>query len=49
MDFRKVEGKVNPADMMTKYFGPATLVELCDIIRTTWKTGRAKSSLELKS
>ena len=49
VDFRKVEGEVNPADMMTKYVGPAIKVELCDIIGTAWKTGRAESSLELKS
>ena len=48
VEFKKVEGKINPADMMTKYVGPGTLVELCNIIGTSWKTGRADSSLELK-
>ena len=49
VDFRKVEGKINPADMMTKYIGPATLITLCDIIETEWRTGRAETSLELKN
>ena len=49
VDFRKVEGKINPADMMTKYIGPATLIALCDIVGTEWGTGRARKGLELKS
>ena len=48
VEFRKVGGKVNPADMMTKYVGPGTVVELCGIIGASWEAGRAESSLEVK-
>ena len=49
IDFNKVEGKINPADVMTKYVGPATLLDLCDLIGTTWIEGRARTSLAVKS
>ena len=49
IDFREVEGKINPADMMTKHVGPATLSDLCDLIGTAWTIGRTKTSLEVKS
>ena len=47
VELKKVEGKINPADMMTKYVGPGTLVELCSIIGTSWKSGRVDTSLKL--
>ena len=49
IDYGKVEGKRNPADMMTKYVGPSTLLDLCDLISTEWVAGRASASLEVKS
>ena len=49
LDFMKVEGKQNPADMMTKHIGPATLDELSQLIGYTWPDGRARSSLAVKS
>ena len=49
VDYKKVEGKSNPADIMTKYVGPATLQDLCGLLGAVWLEGRAKSSLEVKS
>ena len=49
IDFNKVEGKGNPADMMTKYIGPATLVELSKLLGYSWIEGRAKTSLAVKT
>ena len=48
IEFKKVEGKVNPADLMTKHVGPATLSDLCRILNTPWERGRAKTSLKVK-
>ena len=48
IDFNKVEGKINPADVMTKYVGPSTLADLCDLIGTSWMEGRARASLSVK-
>ena len=49
IDFNKVEGKVNPADMMTKYVSPSTLADLSDLIGTSWIQGRAKASPSVKA
>lgn len=48
IEFKKVEGKVNPADLMTKHVRPATLSDLCRILNTAWELGRAKTSLTVK-
>ena len=48
IEFKKLEGQVNPADLMAKHVGPATLSDPCRIFNTALGQGRAKASLAAK-
>ena len=49
IDFTEVEGNINQADVMSKYFGPATLADLCGLIGTSWIEGPAKATFSVKA
>ena len=47
LEFTKVQGELNPADMMTKHVGEGLTVRHMNIINQEFRDGRAEKGLKL--